>query len=77
MPNCIGLYLYRVQKTMQKEANVIWRNLHRITPHTVHAPPPTSRVTDRLTNTAIVGNNSLHLVHSMRSKNQTKYETIF
>jgi len=33
-----------------------------------------SRVTDRLTDTAIIGNNSLHLMHSMQPKNLVEHE---
>jgi len=54
---------------------MIWQRLHRVTPHTLHAPPSsaawqtdwrTDWKTYGQTDTAIIGNNSLHLVHSMQ-----------
>jgi len=60
----------------KNEAEVIWQRLHRMTPHTLHAAEfsrVTDRLTDRLTNlrtdTAIIGNSSLHLMGSMQPEN--------
>jgi len=36
--------------------------------HFLHSEAELSRVTDRQTDTAIIGNNSLHLMHSMQPK---------
>jgi len=54
----------------------IWRRLHGMTPRTRHAvytaraaadlSRVTDRRTDRLTDTANIGNNSQHLMHSMQ-----------
>jgi len=61
----------------KQEAEGIWRRLHRMTPHTQHAAYTTraaadlSRVTDTLTDTANIGKNSQHLMHSMQPKYRT------
>jgi len=56
---------------MEQEAKGIWRRLHRMT--CAHGTrrrrlKPRERQTDRLTDTANVGKNSLHLMHSMQPK---------
>jgi len=59
---------------MNKEAKGIWRRLHQMTQHTRHvvyitcAVADLSCVTDRLTDTANIGNNSLYVMHSMQPK---------
>jgi len=51
-----------------QEAKVIWQKLHQMTP--LNDPHCTRRVTDRRTDTANIGNNSLHLMHSMQPKSR-------
>jgi len=54
---------------------VIWQRLDQMTSHTLQAPPScvTEKLTDRLTDlqteTAIIGNNSLHFMHPMQPNN--------
>jgi len=52
----------------QKEAKMIWQRLYRMTPRTLHAPPQNWATweTDRQTDAAIIGNNGLHIMHSMQ-----------
>jgi len=63
---------------IQQEANVIWQRLHRMTPtHCTRRlvelrDRQTDELTDLLTDTAIIGNNSLHLTHSMQPKIHTE-----
>jgi len=64
-------------KKRKQEAKVIWQKLHRMTPTHNACASDLSRMTDRLTDeqtdTANIGNNSLHLMHLMQPKNVTQY----
>jgi len=60
-----------VRTKSQQEVKVIWQRLHRMTPHTLHARHQelNNRQTGGQTdNTANVGNNSQHLMHSTQPK---------
>jgi len=59
--------------------NKIWQKLHRMTPtHTARAADlshVTDRQTNRQTDTMNIGNNSLHLKHSMQPNNTDTVQT--
>jgi len=57
----------RPTANIQQVAKVIWQRLHRMTPHTRHTllVPPPIQARDRQTDTANIGKNSQHLVHSI------------
>jgi len=67
---------------INKRPELIRRRLHPMTPrirhaaHTARAAADLSRVTDRLTATANIGNNSQHIMHSMQPKTAVYVKTV-
>jgi len=60
-------FVYNFIRNKKQEAKVIWQGLHQMTQHSeAELIEPRDRLMDGQTDTVHIGNNSLHLMHSMQ-----------